>query len=192
MGIVFAAGNAIVRNSLLMMEAMSPLLPETDLMNALVTDSYSVSFLLGVLFDSVSIPLGLFFLFSIFRIVLRSQWLAGAALSLLINAYVNLEYPEVTGGIVAVVFSVLWLIAVMRFGLVAGMSMWFADRVFRAWSILAPAPGGWYSGRMYLLLASVLGLAIYAFITSLGGRPLVPAELLGDTGDRKNGRSMKV
>jgi hypothetical protein len=56
------------------------------------------------------------------------------------------------------------------------MSLWFADRVFRAWSMLAPAP--WYSGRMYLLMAAVVILSVYAFLRSLGDRPLLPADLL--------------
>jgi hypothetical protein len=120
----------------------------------------------------------MFFLFSIFRIVLRSQLLAGVLLAALVSGFVNLAFFEVTGTIVAIAFSVLWLVAVTRFGLIAGMSMWFVDRVFRTWSMLGP--DSWYGGRMYLLLAAVLLLSIYAFITSLGGRSIVPVDLLGD------------
>jgi hypothetical protein len=86
----------------------------------------------------------------------------------LVNAYVNREYFEITGSIVSIAFTVLWLVAVTRFGLIAGMSMWFADRVFRAWSMLAP--DGWYAGRMYALLGAVLLLSAYAFFISLDRR----------------------
>ncbi len=181
MGIVFAAGLALLRNAGFLMEVMSPELPEPDLMNAMPANSYSISFLLGLLFDSVNIPLALFLLFCFLRIVLRSKWLAGTAVIVLINLFVNAPYFETSGIIVATAFGLLWLFGVNRFGLIAGMSLWFADRVFRAWSMLAPAP--WYSGRMYLLMAAVVILSIYAFLRSLGDRPLLPADLL--SGPRK-------
>jgi len=41
-------------------------------------------------------------------------------LTFIINAYVNLQHPEISGLVVAVVFSTLWLVGVMRFGLIAG------------------------------------------------------------------------
>ena len=176
-GILFAAVNALLRNTLLMTTVMSPVLPEPDLLNAMLSNSYSVSFLLALISDSVSIPLGLFALFSTFRILLRNRWLAGIVLTFIINAYVNLQHPEISGLVVAVVFSTLWLVGVMRFGLIAGMSMWFADRVFRAWSMLAPAE--WYSTRLYFMLSAVIALSVFAFVTSLGRQPLVPPELLG-------------
>lgn len=178
---VLAAANALLRNVLLMSDAMSPVMAEPDLLNAMVSNSHSVSFLLALISDSVSIPLGLFALFSIFRIAFRSQWIAGIALTLIIEAYVNLQYQavEISGLIVAAAFSALWLVGVMRFGLIAGMSMWFADRVFRALSMLAPA--AWYSGRLYFFLGAVLALAFYAFANALGKQPLVPTELLGES-----------
>jgi hypothetical protein len=181
MGIVFAAGLALLRNAGFLMEVMSPELPEPDLMNAMPANSYSVSFLLGLLFDSVNIPLALFLLFCFLRIVLRSKWFAGTVVIVLINLFVNAPYFETSGIIVATAFGLLWLFGVNRFGLIAGMSLWFADRVFRAWSMLAPAP--WYSGRMYLLMAAVVILSIYSFLRSLGDRPLLPADLL--SGSRK-------
>jgi hypothetical protein len=57
-----------------------------------------------------------------------------------------------------------------------GMAMWFADRIFRAEIMLSPE--AWYSGQMYLLLASVVALAIYAFITSLGNQPILSKGML--------------
>jgi serine/threonine-protein kinase len=176
-GILFAAVNALLRNSLLLANVMSPVLPETDLLNAMLSNSSSISFLLALVSDSVSVPLGLFALFSTFRILLRNQWVAGIVLTFIINAYVNWKFPEFTGLIVAVFFSTLWLVGVMRFGLIAGMTMWFADRVFRAWSMLAP--GDWYSTRLYFFLGAVVALSVYAFTTSLGRQPMVPPELLG-------------
>lgn len=81
-------------------------------------------------------------------------------------------------------FSLLWLVGVMRFGLIAGMSMWFADRVFRALSMLAPA--AWYSVRLYFFLAAVLALSFYAFANALGKQPLLPMELVGESPESEN------
>jgi NhaP-type Na+/H+ and K+/H+ antiporter len=73
-------------------------------------------------------------------------------------------------------FCSLWLLAVTRFGLVAGMSMWFADRIFRAEIMVNPV--GWHAGRMYLLLGAVGVLAVYAFVISVGNRPILSTKLL--------------
>src|SRR4029453_3871452 len=56
---------------------------------------------------------------SVFDIRLRLQWNGGIALTLIIDAYVNLQYQavEVSGLIVGAAFSALWLVGVMRFGL---------------------------------------------------------------------------
>lgn len=180
-GAVFAAGLSLARTATLLTHFMSPELPEADLMAAIVRDSYSISFLLNLIFDSANIPLALFFLLAIFRIVTRSQWIAAGGLIVLINAFVNLgartPNPEVSGILIGTLFSVLWLVAVTRFGLICGMSLWFADRVFRAITMLAP--DAWYAGRMYLLLAAVLALTVYSFKTSLGNQPLVSEKILG-------------
>lgn len=86
MGLVLASTNALLRNGLLMSDAMSPVIAEPDLLNAMVSNSYSDSFLLALISDSVSIPLGLFALFSTFRIAFRSQWIAGIALTVIIES----------------------------------------------------------------------------------------------------------
>jgi hypothetical protein len=195
-GIMFGAFLGLLRNGSLLFEVMSPEMPEPDLMNAMGANTYAVSFLLGQVFDSVNIPLALFLMFSILRIVISSilriafrdksldgKWLAGAGLIAMVNLYVNTPYFEISGLIIATAFCVLWLLGVTRFGLIAGMSLWFADRIFRAWSMLAPA--SWYSGRMYLLLAAVLILSLYAFVRSIGDRPLVPAEFLAEPGGQE-------
>jgi hypothetical protein len=70
----------------------------------------------------------------------------------------------------------LWLVAVMRFGLIAGMAMWFADRIFRGEGMLAPQ--GWYAGQMYLMVGAAAVLAIYAFTRSLGNHPILSFKLM--------------
>jgi hypothetical protein len=94
-----------------------------------------------------------------------------------VNAFVNLQdRPQLSGIFVVTFFAALWLLGVTRIGLIAGMSMWFADRVFRAEIMLAPE--GWCAGRLGLLLAAVAALAIYGAIASLGSQQILPARAL--------------
>ena len=48
----------------------------------------------------------------------------------LINLFVNAPYFETSGIIVATAFGLLWLFGVNRFGLIAGMSLWFRIACF--------------------------------------------------------------
>jgi hypothetical protein len=64
----------------------------------------------------------------------------------------------------------------MRFGLVAGMALWFADRIFRAEIMLDPH--SWFVGRMALLVASVAALSLFAFKMSLGNEPALRFKVL--------------
>jgi serine/threonine-protein kinase len=181
-GVLFAAGLSLIRTATLLLEVMSPMLPEADVLNAMHGNAHAVSFILAVIFDSANIPLGLFFLFCFFRIVFRNSWIAAGAFFILINAFVNLPSqsfspsPEVSGVMIGSLFCSLWLLAVTRFGLVSGMSMWFADRIFRA--AIMVNPSGWHAERMYLLFIAVGMLAVYAFIISVGNRPIVSTKLL--------------
>jgi hypothetical protein len=54
--------------------------------------------------------------------------------------------------------------------------MWFADRIFRAEIMVSPS--GWQAERIYLLLGAVGVLAVYAFIISVGNRPILSTKLL--------------
>lgn len=135
-----------------------------------------MSFLFGLVFDSANMPLALFFLFSFFRLVLRNTWLATAAFFILINTFVNLPNPELGGILIGSVFCLLWLLAVTRFGLVAGMSMWFADRIFRAEIMFVPE--AWYAAQIFLLIGAMMGLAVYAFTISIRNRAIVSSAIL--------------
>jgi serine/threonine-protein kinase len=164
-GIALAAGLSLSRTAGLLIGLSPPQLPEPNVLQAIHSNSHALSFLLGIAFDSVNVPLALFLLFSMFRLQLRNQWIAALVWICLVNGFVNLPDPELSGVIVATLFGVLWLLVVLQFGLVAGMAMWFADRLFRAEIMIAP--NAWYSEQMYLLLGSVAVLAVYAFATSV-------------------------
>ena len=146
------------------------------MMDAIQSNRHALSFLLGLVFDSADMPLALFFLFYFFRIILRNPWLATVAFAALVNTFVNLPNPELGGVLIGSLFCLLWLLAVTRFGLIAGMSMWFADRIFRVEIMFAPE--AWYATQVYLLMGAMGILALYAFITSLGNQPILSPRIL--------------
>ena len=164
-GIALAAVLSVSRTAGLLMNLSPPQLPEPNVLQAIHSNSHALSFLLGIAFDSANVPLVLFLLFSMFRLQLRNKWIAALVWVCLVNAFVNLPDPQLSGVTVATVFGVLWLLGVLQFGLVTGVAMWFADRVFRAAIMIAP--NAWYVEQMYLLLGSVAVLSVYAFATSV-------------------------
>jgi hypothetical protein len=164
-GIGLAAVLSLSRTAGLLMDLSPPQLPEPSVLQALHSNSHALSFLLAIAFDSANVPLGLFLLFWMFRFRLRNEWIAALVWVCLVNAFVNLPDPQLSGVIIVTLFAVLWLLGVLQFGLVTGMAMWFADRVFRA-EIMIP-PNDWYGERIYLLLGSVALLSVFAFATSV-------------------------
>jgi hypothetical protein len=175
-GISFAAVLGVVRAATYFFNLSLPQLPEPSVMNAIQSSRHVISFLFALVFDSANMPLALFFLFSFFRLVLRNTWLATAAFFVLINTFVNLPNPELGGILIGSVFCLLWLLAVTRFGLVAGMSMWFADRIFRAEIMFVPE--AWYAAQIFLLIGAMAALAVYAFTISIGNRAIVSPTIL--------------
>ena len=175
-GVCFAALVCMVKIAFARLEVSPPLLPEPDVLRMINSNAQAMAFLLRTVFDSVNISLALFFLFSFFRAILRNQWIAIVPWIVLINWLTNLLDPQVSGYFFVSLFGLLWLLAVMRFGLIAGMAMWFADRIFRVEIMLAPQ--GWYAGRMYLLIGAAAALSIYAFRTSLGNHPIFSLKVM--------------
>jgi Protein kinase domain len=174
-GIFFASIVCIVRTAGLLFHWSLPELPETRLLDAVQSNFRTASFVLGILVDSANIPLALFFLWSFFR-SLGNQYVAVALWIVVLNVLTRPLDLTVPGVLLVSVFGALWLVSVTRFGLIAGMAMWFADRIFRAEIMLSPQ--SWYAGRMYLLLGIIAALAVHAFKMSLGNRPALSLRLM--------------
>jgi hypothetical protein len=173
-GIFLAAAVCVARTGLRILGLTLPQFPEPELLQAIHSTPQMVAFLLRTLFDSTNISLALFFVFSFLRAAVRIPWMATLVWVALINALTPKMDPP--GILVVSLFGVLWLVAVRRFGLIAGMAMWFADRIFRAEIMLAPQ--GWYAAQMYLLIGTVAALGIYAFTRSVGNHPILPFKLM--------------
>ena len=80
---------------------------------------------------------------------------------------------------VIIFLSPVFLILLIRFGILAAIICLFAGSVINGipmfWSASA-----WYSGYGYAALAILAVIVLYAFRTSLGGRPLLASSHLDD------------
>jgi hypothetical protein len=141
----------------------------------------TVSFLFGDFFDSANVTLALFFLFCFMRSVFRSPWFATPVWLAVINVLTLTLTPgpeQYWGVVIVSAFGAFWFVAMLRFGVTAGMAMWFADRIFRAEMMLPPQ--GWHTVGYYLLAGAVAAVALYAFARSLGNHPAFSFKLMDE------------
>jgi serine/threonine-protein kinase len=113
----------------------------------------------------------LIFVFLVFllRVLLRRQWLAGAAFATILSAI----EPQPSIWLYLISFAVCSLFAVLmlRWGLLAMAVMYLCAGVLNE----APATadtGAWYFAYSLLLRVGVLGLGLWALRVSMGGRRL--------------------
>jgi hypothetical protein len=152
----------------------SPALPATDF---LVGGRRSLAAWLFHLLSSIAGTLQFFFLIFLLRALLRREWLAGVAF---VGLFVALQvlgspHPWIDGASQVAIYGIA-VVVVLRFGLVALAAGIFAADL----TITVPVAAGlstWYAGSTALVFASVLGLAVWGFLTSLGGRRLWKGEL---------------
>ena len=78
-----------------------------------------------------------------------------------------------------IVTAALLFFVLFRFGLVATVLTVFSDNLFANFPITLDA-SAWYSGVGYAVLMIFAAFVLYAFRTSLGGRPLFSAPHLDD------------
>lgn len=127
--------------------------------------------------NSISFTLMFFFLIFLLRVILRKQWLAAAGFTLLfgVQALLTSDHPLVDLPLVIIIYGVA-AVVVVRFGLIA-----LASGIFMA-DLIGNAPqttdfSAWYSGATLFPLLVVAALSVWAFYTSLAGRPLLKNEL---------------
>jgi serine/threonine-protein kinase len=138
---------------------------------------------IGILPNSILSTLGVFFLFFVFRLIFRKEWLAAVAFVLFFTALATLATNAIMSASALITAPirllqyVVMLLVMLRFGLfpfVAGSAVGAA-------LILLPFTAdfsAWYAGSTIFGLTCVLALSGYAFYTSLGGRPLFKAGFL--------------
>ncbi|MGH9866776.1 MAG: serine/threonine-protein kinase [Candidatus Polarisedimenticolia bacterium] len=106
------------------------------------------------------------------RILVRKVWLAAVLLAVPLAGQLSLggaTYPWISVPI-TVVFALVIVTVMVRFGLLAGIAGIFVSIVFDSVQVTSHL-GAWHSGPTWLMLAALTGLALFAFHTSLGGRP---------------------
>ncbi len=119
--------------------------------------------------------LGVFFLL---HVVLRQQWLAAAALGVVMALLFSAEGAASATVLVAigVVMGGVLTLVLLRLGQLAFLASWFTLLVLNNF----PLPldlSRWYGAHLALGLAVLLGILLFAFHASLGGKPMFGAAL---------------
>ena len=115
----------------------------------------------------------------IFRLLLRRTGLGIVAVSLVAMVMFFPESGSIPGYIVgACLASAIFWLVLFRAGLL-GFATMFGVSGLLTQLPLTPSPAGWYAGVMVVSLAFVVAPALYGFLISQGGRPLLRDEILG-------------
>jgi len=106
------------------------------------------------------------------KILLRRVWLAGTVLALLVSIQFGLGAPGIDFARqgMTVVLVGLFTVSLLRFGLLTAIGAIFVDNVIGG-TALSPHLGEWFSGPTWVTLIGLTAVLIWAFHTSLGGRP---------------------
>jgi len=145
---------------------------------ALLSSGYLVSARAGLGMWISQLPLSIiatlefFFLFLVFKLLLKRDWLATSAFVLIFTAVKTLGQDHMAvAAVTAVLVYLILALIVYRFGLVP-----LACAIFTV-DMLANVPftgdiSAWYFGTTMFALLSVVALALWGFYHSLGGQPL--------------------
>lgn len=131
------------------------------------------------IFAALTQPFIILFIFFMFRIVLRRDWLAAVAAGTLAALAISLVQEDLHQIPFAILFAVLFVFCLYRFGLLALI----ASSFFTHLNIFFPITSNftaWYAADFVIALIIALGLAVYAFYISLAGQPLFKGRLLED------------
>jgi Protein kinase domain len=141
-----------------------------------------VAFLLTTMGEAVISSATISFLLFLFRVLLRSQWLAAGAPILLFAAVNSLAAPSmginpVLGLLIGGIAGALFVLALMRFGLITMMTLYWVSDLLSSLPLTTDL-SAWYAGSSIFGMAAVLALAGFAFYTSLGGQKVFAGKLL--------------
>ena len=129
---------------------------------------------------SVQIPLILFFVFFLLRVLLRRDWMVSLVVILLIGGLVLASSPD---PLIAVLFSTtiiaLVLFILIRFGILPLVAMFYVVALTNGIPITSDL-SAWYAGGTVLSTVMILALAAYAFHIARAGRPLFKEGFLED------------
>ena len=179
-GVAYGVGVSVVEmsdNVLLPLFGKLPPEPGGLVASALLGVRPAISLVLLYVLVFVVWALAIFFFLFLLRLLLKRDWLAAIVL-VLIGAGTNQggEYPIVTFALLGIIWLSI-LLVLRRFGmlaLVVGLVVQNVLTVFPTTSHFSR----WYASAGLTGIVVILGLAIYGFYTSLGGKPLFTAAAL--------------
>jgi len=112
------------------------------------------------------------------RVVFRREWLAAVAYLGVSCAMFLPGNPDKLGGFAAVVVNVLVILVLLHyFGFLSLVVAQLIDAMVAMSPVLWP-PASWHTGILISMLTVIIAIAVYGFLTSLGGRRLFSADLL--------------
>ncbi len=147
-------------------ESSQPLASTLDI---LAGPSFFISVLFSFIRERIVLGLGLLCLLFIMKVLLKNQVAAIIACVLLFSLMMG--PGNLWSFLVTLVLTPIFFIVLMRFGALAAIFALFVDAVIREMPAFM-APSAWYSGYGYAALIIVGVIVLYAFYTSLGGRPV--------------------
>jgi Protein kinase domain len=112
------------------------------------------------------------------RVVFRRPWLAGLAFLGVECAMRLPANPDKMHGFIAIALNVLVVLVLLHY---FGFLSLVVSRGIDAMADMAPVlwpPASWHTGILISVLAVIITIAVYGFLTSLGGRRLFSADLL--------------
>jgi len=130
---------------------------------------YFISELLGMVFESINYSLIFICFLFLLKIILRNQKITLAAFIIILALVAG--PGSIWAYLIYLVFVAMWLFVLMRFGLVAGVITLIILALFQAFPITYDA-SAWYFKTGIAALAIFAAIVLYAFRTSLGGRPM--------------------
>jgi hypothetical protein len=132
---------------------------------------FFLSLVLKMALTSFWYNFGILFLAFFLRIFLRNQKVVVFMIILLAPLLLG-SADRWSFAILMIIFA-LWLTVIMRFGIAAGVFMLFAAVLTRSFPRTPHSLSTWLSDYNYIALAIFSALVIYAFLTSLAGRPVI-------------------
>jgi serine/threonine-protein kinase len=131
---------------------------------------------MAILADSIFSPLAIVFLLLGLRWLVRSPWLAAAIVILAVGFIAGTQSDP--GGVqsqvsmpLGILLVGLYVFVVMRFGLLALVTLAFVTRLLEsAW--ITTDFSRWYASNGIVTLALTMGLALYCMANAMGGKPL--------------------
>ena len=155
--------------------ARSGILPTYPLLN--VTESSGMlDHLFSSLRSGITVAMGLFFLFFLFRVALRREWLAAAAV-VLVGEFMATGVEGVLDRIAFTVVAVLLLLIIIRFGVLAIAAGFFVLNLLPG-LLLITDMSVWYAATTLFGVAAILAFTVYAFQSAVGNRRLFKPDFL--------------